>query len=70
MILYVGYLAKIFDGETDLLYGDLKEEIYMECSQGMSNIGKDYCHFKRMHLKLYGTKDMWYFFAMLMIKFG
>ena len=43
MVLHFGYLAKIVDIETTFLYGDLKEEIYMECPQGMSNVKKDDC---------------------------
>ena len=29
--------------ETVFLYRDLEEEIYMECPQGMLDIGKDDC---------------------------
>ena len=43
MVLHFGYSAKIVDVETAFLYGDLEEEIYMECIQGMSNITKDDC---------------------------
>ena len=43
MVLHFGYLAKIVDLETAFLYGDLEEEIYMECPQGMSNVKKDDC---------------------------
>ena len=43
MVLHFGYSAKIVDIETAFLYGDLKEEIYMECSQGKSNVKKDDC---------------------------
>ena len=35
--------AKIVDIETAFLYGDLEEEIYMECPQGMSEVKKDDC---------------------------
>ena len=38
-----GYLAKIVGMETAFLYGDLEEEIYTECPQGMSDIKKDDC---------------------------
>ena len=41
MILHFGYSAKIVDIEMAFLYGDLKEEIYMECPQGMAHIKKD-----------------------------
>ena len=43
MVLHFGYVAKIVDVETAFLYGDLEEEIYMECPQGMSNVTKDNC---------------------------
>ena len=43
MVLHFGYLAKIVDVETAFLYGDLKEEIYMECLQGMMDVKKDDC---------------------------
>ena len=38
MVLQFGYSAKIVDVETAFLYGDLEEEIYRECPQGMANI--------------------------------
>ena len=38
MLLHFGYSAKIVNVETVFLYGDLEEEIYMECPQGMSNM--------------------------------
>ena len=41
MVLHFGYLAKIINVETTFLHGDLEEEIFMECPQGMSNIKKD-----------------------------
>ena len=43
MVLHFGYWAKIVNIETASLYGDLKEEIFMECPQGMSNVKKDNC---------------------------
>ena len=43
MEIHFGFLAKIVDVETAILYRDLEDEIYMECPQGMSNIGKDDC---------------------------
>ena len=43
MVIHFGYLAKIIDVETTFLYGDLKEENYMECPQGMSEVGQDNC---------------------------
>ena len=38
MVLPFGYAAKTVDVETAYLYGDLDEEIYMKCPQGMSNV--------------------------------
>ena len=43
MVLHFSYFAEIVDMETAILYGDLEEEIYMECPQGMSEVGKDDC---------------------------
>ena len=43
MVLHFGYLAKIISVETASLYGNLEEEIYMECPQGMSDMGRDEC---------------------------
>ena len=43
MVLYFGYLATIVDMETAFLYGDIEEEIYMECPQDTSDIKKDDC---------------------------
>ena len=43
MVLHFGYSAKTVTAETTFLYGDLEEEIYMECPQGKSNIKKDKC---------------------------
>ena len=43
MVLHFGYSAKIVDIKTAFLFGDLKEEIYMECPQGMANVKKDDC---------------------------
>ena len=43
MVLHFGYLAKIVDVKTAFLYGDLEEEIYMECPQGMAGTKKDDC---------------------------
>ena len=41
MVLYFGYLAIVADVETAFLYGDLEEEIYMECPQGMANVKEE-----------------------------
>ena len=43
IVLHFGYLAKIVDVKTAFLYGDLEEEIYMECPQGMKGVKKDDC---------------------------
>ena len=51
MVLHFGYSAKIVIIKTAFLHGDLKEEIYMECPQGMANVKKDDCHFKQVYLQ-------------------
>ena len=43
MVLHYGYMAKIVNIKTAFLYGDLDEEIYMECPQGMAAVKKDDC---------------------------
>ena len=43
MVIHFGYSAQIVDVETAFLYMDLEEEIYMECPQGMSDVGKVDC---------------------------
>ena len=43
MVLHFSYLAKIVDIGNTFLYGDLEEEIYMECPHGISNKQKDVC---------------------------
>ena len=43
VVIYFGYSAEIVDVETDFLYGDLKEEIYMEYPQGISDVGNNDC---------------------------
>ena len=40
-MIYFGLEAKIVDVEAAFLYGKLKEEIYMECPQGMQDTTKD-----------------------------
>ena len=50
MVLHFGYLAKIVDMETAFLYRDLKEEIYVECPQGMSDIKMDDCVILNKHI--------------------
>ena len=37
------FSAKLVDVETAILYRDLEEELDMECSQGMFDIGSDDC---------------------------
>ena len=46
MILHFGYLAKIVNIEIAFLYGDLEEELYMECLQGMSDIKRTIVSFQ------------------------
>ena len=41
MVIHFGYLAKVINVKTAFLYGDLEEEIYMECHKAMSNMRKD-----------------------------
>ena len=43
MVIHFVYLTKIVNVKTAFLYGELEEEIYMECPQGMSDIGKNDC---------------------------
>ena len=43
MVLHFGYSAKFVDIETAFIYGDLDEEICIECPHGMSNIKTDDC---------------------------
>ena len=43
MMIHFRYSAKIVDLETAFLYGELEEEIYMKCPQGMSDVGRDDC---------------------------
>ena len=43
MVIHFGCSAKIDNLETIFLYGYLEEEIYIECPQGMSDIGKNDC---------------------------
>ena len=51
MVLHFGYLAKIVNVKTTFLYGDLEEEIYMECLQGMADVKKGWLHhLKKIHL--------------------
>ena len=41
--IHFWYLANKVNFETTFLYMDLEEIIYMECPQGMSDVGKDDC---------------------------
>ena len=43
MVLPFGYSAKVVDVKTAFLYGDLEEEIFMECPRRMSDVKKDDC---------------------------
>ena len=40
-MLFFGLTGKIADVETAFLYGELEEEIFMECPPGMKNKGPD-----------------------------
>ena len=40
MVIHFGYSAKIVNLEATFLYRELEEENYMECPQGMSDMGK------------------------------
>ena len=43
MVIHLRNLHKIVKVKTAFLYGDTKEEIYMECSQGIESVVKDDC---------------------------
>ena len=40
MIIY-GLEGKLVDVETEFLYGDVGEEVYMDCPEGMVDISED-----------------------------
>ena len=50
MVIHFGYLAKIVDVDMASLYRNLEEEIYLECSQGMSDTKKVTASFEQVHL--------------------
>ena len=50
MVILFGYSAKIVNVETAFLYVELDEEIFMECSQGISDRRKQLHHFVQVHL--------------------
>ena len=41
MVIHFGHSAKIVGVETAFLYGKLEEQIYVECPQGISDVGKN-----------------------------
>ena len=43
MVICLDFWAEIVAVETAILFGDLKEDIYMECPQGMLDIHKEHC---------------------------
>ena len=43
MVIHFGLFSKIVNIETAFLYKDLEEEIYMECPQDLSDVGRDDC---------------------------
>ena len=40
MMIHFGYSAKIVNVKTAFFYGDIKEEIYMKCTQGLEYLEK------------------------------
>ena len=40
-MIYLGLTAKIVDIETAFLYGQIEEEIFMECPPGMEGVTKE-----------------------------
>ena len=42
MVIHFGSSAELADVETAFPYGNYDKKIYMECSQGMKNMWKDY----------------------------
>jgi hypothetical protein len=52
LMMKYGYSAKIVDVETAFLYGELEEEIFMECPSGMQGVNKD--NVLLLHQCIYG----------------
>lgn len=42
-MIHIGLLIKIIDVEAAFQYGELEEEVCMECSPSMKDAGKDDC---------------------------
>ena len=45
MAIHFKFLANIINVEIAFLYGDLEEKNYMDCPQGMSDVGMNECIF-------------------------
>ena len=44
MVIHFGISDKLVNIKAAFLYGGLDNDIYMECLQGMKDIGKDNCN--------------------------
>ena len=42
-MIHFGFVTKVVNHETTLIYGGMEEEIYMECPPGMKDVDKDDC---------------------------
>ena len=56
--IHFGFLAKIVNVEMAFVYGDLGEEIYVECPHVMSDVGKADCIiYTNASMMLFGQQD-------------